>query len=191
MMQFPFQQELKLEGQRVMLCGVHRAHSEAFFRLVDGNRDDLRLSFPVLCGEVISVSRARNWIAERRRMQSQGQHLAFVITSRDTGVLLGYLAAVHIEYRVPKCELAYFMDAAYRRQGLMQEALNLLLELLFHSLHFNKVLCRVAPENEASLRMLECIGFEREGLIRNDFRSGHGILGDCVYMGKLPPGQGV
>lgn len=119
-------------------------------------------------------------------MQKQGQQLVFSLISRDDGAMVGYLAAVHIEHRVPKCELAYFMDAAYRGRGYMKEALELLLDLLFEGLNFKKVLCRVAPENEPSLRLLEGLGFEREGLIRNDFRSGQGQIGDCVYLGKLP-----
>jgi RimJ/RimL family protein N-acetyltransferase len=45
----------------------------------------------------------------------------------------------------------------------------------------------VATENNASLRLLEALGFVREGLIRNDFRSGQGVLGDCVYMGRIHP----
>jgi RimJ/RimL family protein N-acetyltransferase len=185
-MRFPFQQGLVLEGRNIVLRSLSRQHAEALYRLVDRNRSDLQLSFPILSNEVISTARARNWIAERQRLQKQGQQLVFSLISRNDGGMLGYLAAVHIEHRVPKCELAYFMDAAFRGRGYMKEGLELLLDVLFYSLKFNKVLCRVAPENEPSLRLLEGLGFEREGLIRNDFRSGQGQLGDCIYLGKMP-----
>jgi ribosomal-protein-serine acetyltransferase len=188
MMRFPFQQLLTLSGKDIDLCTLQRADARALYRLVEANRRDLLLSFPVLSGEVVSALRARAWISERRRQQEQGQGITFGVFRKDEPALIGYLAAVHIDHRVPKCELAYFMDANWRRKGLMRQGVAMLLEYLFYGLGFNKTLCRVAPENEASLRMLETLGFEREGYVRNDFRGGDGEIGDCIYLGKVPEG---
>jgi ribosomal-protein-serine acetyltransferase len=187
MMEFPFHQDLRFDGQNITLHSLHRTDAISFFRLVQANHHDLLHSFPIMCGEVSSVFRTRSWLSERRRRQARGHSLVLGIRRKEDGALIGYLAAMHMDHRVPKCELAYFMDAASRGKGYMLEALQLLLDYLFYSLGFNKVLCRVATENNASLRLLEALGFVREGLIRNDFRSGQGVLGDCVYMGRIHP----
>jgi ribosomal-protein-serine acetyltransferase len=187
MISFPFHEDLTFEGQSITLHTLHRADAVSFYRLVKKNHDDLLHSFPIMCEELSSLFRTRSWLAERRRRQARGQSLVLGIRSREDGALIGYLAAVHMDHRVPKCELAYFLDVASRGKGWMLEALQLLLDYLFYQLGFNKVLCRVATENIASLRLLDALGFVREGLIRNDFRSGQGVLGDCVYMGRVHP----
>lgn len=187
MMHFPYHDDLTFEGRSITLHTLHRTDAVSFFRLVKSNHDDLLHSFPIMCEEVSSAFRTRSWLAERRRRQARGQSLVLGIRRREDGALIGYLAAMHMDHRVPKCELAYFLDAACRGKGYMLEAMQLLLDYLFYSLGFNKVLCRVATENTASLRLLKALGFVREGLIRNDFRSGQGVLGDCVYMGRIHP----
>lgn len=187
MMEFPFHQDLRFDGPGISLHSLHRTDAISFFRLVQANHQDLLHSFPIMCEEVSSLYRTRGWLSERRRRQARGQSLVLGICRREDAALIGYLAAMHMDHRVPKCELAYFMDAAHRGKGYMLEALQLLLDYLFYQLGFNKVLCRVATENKASLRLLDALGFVQEGLIRNDFRSGQGVLGDCVYMGRVHP----
>jgi ribosomal-protein-serine acetyltransferase len=49
----------------------------------------------------------------------------------------------------------------------------------------NKVYARVDPDNIASIRVLESCGFQQEGLLRKDFRTGDGRLLDVCYFGKL------
>jgi RimJ/RimL family protein N-acetyltransferase len=47
------------------------------------------------------------------------------------------------------------------------------------------VYARVAPDNLASCKVLENCGFQREGLLRQDFRTHDGRLIDLYLYGRL------
>lgn len=65
-----------------------------------------------------------------------------------------------------KCTLGYELNAAARGQGLMHEALQACLAWGFEHMQLNRVEALVHPENTASLRSVERLGFVREGLLR-------------------------
>jgi RimJ/RimL family protein N-acetyltransferase len=48
-----------------------------------------------------------------------------------------------------------------------------------------KVYARVDPDNTASISVLESCGFQQEGLLRQDFRTGDGRVLDVCTFGKL------
>jgi RimJ/RimL family protein N-acetyltransferase len=138
-----------------------------------------------MINQLNSISDARAWIAGRSSQHAMGQGIAIAMRLRHSQVLAGYLGILNLDMRVPKCEMAYFVEQSLRRQGMAEEALLAGLRWAIGCIGLQKVLCRVDPANEASLRLLEKIGFVREGLVRCDYRSGHGHTGDCVYMGLL------
>ena len=67
-----------------------------------------------------------------------------------------------------KCAtLGYKMDQRYRRLGYMEEAITRGLQVMDEELHLRRIEATVMPDNEPSYRLLEKIGFQREGLIRD------------------------
>lgn len=60
--------------------------------------------------------------------------------------------------------LGYWMANEWAGTGLMTEAVNLTVDFAFRALHLHRVQAAVMPRNLASLRVLEKIGFRREGL---------------------------
>ncbi len=63
--------------------------------------------------------------------------------------------------------LGYKMDKGYRRKGYMSEAISKGLEIMDEELHLHRVEAIVLPSNNPSIRLLEKLNFEREGLIRD------------------------
>ena len=64
------------------------------------------------------------------------------------------------------CEVGYDLEPASWGQGYMAEALSTALGFGFREMDLNRVAAIVSPENAASLRLLEKLGFVREGLMR-------------------------
>lgn len=85
------------------------------------------------------------------------------------------------------CELGYVVNPAYQRQGYGSEAASAVVldALTSHGMH--RIVAHCDPRNPASWRLLEKLGFRREGLLRQDvfFRrtpEGRPIwLDTCVY----------
>jgi ribosomal-protein-serine acetyltransferase len=170
---------------RLTLEPLQRSHINEFSLLIERNREDLINYFPMLTNQVQNQAEARKWIAERRQLHAGGSAISMSIKLSNLNRMVGYLGIMSIDMRVPRCELAYFIDKRFRGNGYMEEALHGALHWLIRETGMRKFLGRVAPQNTSSLHLLEKIGFVREGLIRADFRSGHGIVGDCLYMGLL------
>lgn len=178
-------QAFEIHTPRLLLRPYGRTDARELLTLIDRNRADLLSDFPVMIHQLSGLAATRAWIAGRSSQHAMGQGIAMALRLRHSQVLAGYLGILNLDMRVPKCEMAYFIEQSLRRQGLAEEALVASLRWAIGSIGMQKVLCRVDPSNTASLRLLEKTGFVQEGLVRRDYRSGHGQTGDCVYMGLL------
>lgn len=64
------------------------------------------------------------------------------------------------------CHLGYSLDERLQGQGFMQEALARVLTFAFEDLKLHRVMANYQPHNERSARVLERLGFVREGFAR-------------------------
>jgi len=62
--------------------------------------------------------------------------------------------------------IGFELARAFRRRGMMSEALNAILDLGFGEIGLNRIEAVVMPENEASLQLLEKLGFCKEGVLK-------------------------
>ena len=61
------------------------------------------------------------------------------------------------------CYLGYHIDEARQGQGLMREALEAGIAYMFERQNLHRIMANYIPGNERSARLLEGLGFEREG----------------------------
>jgi len=61
------------------------------------------------------------------------------------------------------CYLGYHIDEAHQGKGLMQEALEAAIAYMFDTQNLHRIMANYIPGNERSARLLERLGFEREG----------------------------
>ena len=96
-------------------------------------------------------------------------------------------------------ELGYIISPSYQRQGYASEAISALLTEGFASAGIHRVVANCNPDNKASWRLLERMGFRREGLHRKNvfFRkdpSGKPLWTDtlvyAILEDELPPDGG-
>jgi RimJ/RimL family protein N-acetyltransferase len=97
---------------------------------------------------------------------------------------VGLVFLFDIEMERDHAELAYWIVSDEQGAGYATEAAELALSVAFEDLGLHKVLARVFEGNDASMRVLEKLGFEREGRLReNDFLRGEHK--DTVLFGLL------
>lgn len=65
-------------------------------------------------------------------------------------------------------EIGYWVRSGETRQGICTEAVGLLLDEVFDSLGYHKIVLRIAVGNDASDRVAEKLGFTREGVLREE-----------------------
>ncbi|WP_089282979.1 GNAT family N-acetyltransferase [Anaerovirgula multivorans] len=63
-------------------------------------------------------------------------------------------------------EIGYELGSQYWRQGFMVEALTCIINYGFNTLNLNRIEAYVMLENQKSLKLLEKLGFQKEGILR-------------------------
>lgn len=116
-------------------------------------------------------------IAFRRRLRRyqrdirNGVGFPFLVFSPGGETLLGGLTLAHIQRGVTQSGvLGYWMGAPYAGKGLMSASVRAVAEYAFDTLHLNRLEAACLPHNTASIRLLEKVGFTREGYARKYLR---------------------
>ena len=65
-----------------------------------------------------------------------------------------------------KAELGYWLDEAHWNQGFVTEAAKVLLDFGFETLKLKRIFASYFSFNEASGRIMQKIGMEKEGVLR-------------------------
>lgn len=70
------------------------------------------------------------------------------------------------------CFLGYMIGKRFNGHGYMTKSLKTALKIAFEELYFHRVTAEVNPHNIASLRVLDKVGFVREGYARKNVKVG-------------------
>jgi len=126
--------------------------------------------------ETQSREQTRAWLAERLENYASGRAATWwtwAIVSRPENKVVGACTMRKLDWDSRRGEIAYSLARAAWRKGIMTEALTALLDFAFRPLRLNRIEAMVLPENLASCRLLEKLGFQREGILRQrDFFKG-------------------
>jgi [ribosomal protein S5]-alanine N-acetyltransferase len=115
--------------------------------------------------------RAHRFVARLQQPPSAGEspQLVRAITERASDVLIG-LCGLVLRPEQEEGELWYLLDPGAWGRGLVTEAARALVEYGFRQLALHRIWASCLPENPASGRVLEKLGFRREGLLRQNLR---------------------
>ena len=102
----------------------------------------------------------------RDLVSSTRDYLRLGIDSVADRRLLGTCALWRIDAQCRRAELGYILDFHAWGRGYMNEALSGLLDYGFTELDLNRIEADTDARNERSARLLERLGFLKEGLFR-------------------------
>lgn len=92
----------------------------------------------------------------------------YVSLKSDPDYIIGTVCFHNIQKNVySSCEIGYKFSSAYQHLGYASEAVDKVLEVIFSDIQLHRVMAMVLPNNFASIRMLERLGFEKEGISRD------------------------
>ena len=166
---------------------MEQRDSRALLQLITNNRERLQPYFPKLCRAVTGPFKSRRFVYRKRAEYFRRQYVPFVIESKATGELVGYISIRTIDDSIPKGELGYFIDAASEGKGIITAALREVVSRCFNEHGYNKLIIRVNATNPGSRAVAIKAGFVSEGVQQNDFRNYEGQLIACEYFGKCKP----
>ncbi len=94
---------------------------------------------------------------------------------------VGSIFYFSVNERNRSCEVGYKINPGYRNKGYGKEMLKEFISLLFTDKNFNKIYCQTASFNISSLKMLEGLGFKKDGILREHHELEGILYDDFVY----------
>ena len=126
-------------------------------------------------------------VAEFRREQDAGSALRVLAFLPQSDELVGVCFFTNITRGVfQACNVGYSISGKYAGKGLMTEIVGASVDYVFRELDLHRVMANYVPENEASARVLEKLGFVKEGLAASYLKIA-GTWRDHVLTSKLNP----
>lgn len=111
--------------------------------------------------------------AFRRRLRRYAEDVrtdqgyAFLAFRSSDNALVGGLTLANVRRGVAQtASLGYWMGAPYAGQGYMSAAVRAIMPFAFGPLRLHRMEAACIPTNTPSMRLLESVGFQREGLAR-------------------------
>jgi RimJ/RimL family protein N-acetyltransferase len=129
-------------------------------------------------------AQAREWIAKTLDDYRAGTGLRFGVALAGTGELIGNVSLHRFVDQSRRCELGYAFAKAHWGKGYATEALAALLDYGFRELDLNRVEADIDPRNAGSARVLERLGFRKEGDLPERWIV-HGETADTALYGLL------
>lgn len=85
----------------------------------------------------------------------------------------------------PAGEIGFALNPVYQHQGIMSEALHILLDYCFLKWQITRIQAVIVVDNQASIKLIERLGFIREGRLRAQVQTQH-YQGDSYIYSILP-----
>lgn len=144
---------------------LHQENKEHFQRWSPVKRKE---DFFTLHGQIESI---KEYI--KNSLEDSRYDFAIFLKDDSSQTLIGEVQFVFVQ-RGPKqsCMVGYHIGKQFNGHGYMTKALEIALKIAFQELKFHRVTSEVNPENKASLRVLEKLGFVKEGYFRKNLKVG-------------------
>ena len=99
-------------------------------------------------------------------------HNRWVVVSKSNNQPIGTCGYHKWQERHFRAEIGYDLEPASWNQGYMTEALTEVLEFGFEKMGLNRIEALVHSQNLASIRLLQKLGFQKEGYLRDYYYQG-------------------
>lgn len=171
---------IELETTRLKLRWMDQGDAEAHFAV----RADPEVARYLSRGPWTELAQAVESIDQTLANYASGAGLRLGIVLRETGQLIGDACLYDFVDGSRRCDIGYVLGRAHWGHGYASEALQALLGYGFDTLDLNRVEADIDPANAASGRVLEKLGFKREGYMPERWIV-NGEPADTVFYGLL------
>lgn len=173
-------------GKRIKLRRYAPIDAREVHAAVEESRKELSVIFDWLTHP--------NWtIEERQASIVRGQsewllrtELSYGIRDVKTDLYLGDIGFSSPDWKVRRFEIGYWLRTSAVGKGYATEAASLLCDLAFHLFQARRVFIRCDAENGRSAAIPRRLGFELEGILRNERLLPDGTPSDVMVFGMTP-----
>ena len=142
------------------------------------------LNKPDLFGEYVPLHQMSKTEAEKM-FETPHEKKSFIIEKKD-GSKIGFITHFYVLHPSAgkQLEIGYSLVPSERGKGYCSEAVKIMVDYLFLSKETMRIQAQTDPRNVASQKVLERVGFKKEGILRKSFFM-RGELRDCYIYSIL------
>jgi ribosomal-protein-alanine N-acetyltransferase len=178
-----------VEGDGVFLRAPQMADYSEWTTLREASRAFLTPWEPTWPSDDLSRSAFRRRLRRYAEDQRADTSYAFFLFRKSDEALVGGLTLANIRRGVAQAgSLGYWIGEPFARRGLMSGAVQGLVPFAFGSLRLHRLEAACIPSNTASIRLLEKVGFVREGYAR-EYLCINGLWQDHLLFAHLNGGR--
>lgn len=127
-----------------------------------------------------SVEEVEEFISKNpKEINIPGSWFQLVIEVKETGIVIGDIGLHFIDDQ--QAELGITLNKEYHGKGFAKEALTAVIDYLFNELNKHRITASIDPENTASIKLFERIGFRKEAHHVNSIFHNGKWTDDAVY----------
>ena len=169
-----------IEASRVRLRHLEESDTDSLFEIFS-DREAMRYwSAPPF----EERAEAAKLLAEIHEYFRQKTLFQWGIARRDDDKIIGTSTLFHLDGKNRRAEIGYALNRQFWGNGFVNEALTALFNFAFAELNLHRIEADVDPQNSASIRVLERLGFQKEGYLRERWIVG-GEIQDALFYGLL------
>jgi ribosomal-protein-alanine N-acetyltransferase len=177
---FVFQSIPTLETERLRLRPLSKDDAPGVFAILG----DADVAHGAGVTPLTTIEQANTAIDGYHRNYQNKRSIRWAIVRKDGNTLIGMGSFQRFDIHSRRAEIAYELGKPYWRQGYATEAVSALLHIAFKTMNLHRVEAVVEPGNIASQGLLEKIGFQAEGRLRERFLQ-DGTFHDDLFFGLL------
>lgn len=162
----PFPPQIGLQTERLLLMPAQPALAPAWLEYFQRNRAHFAPTDPVHPPDFYTLPFTESALARMAAGAIAGEQVSFALVPRDASDrIIGTCRFTQIARGAfQSCMLGYGIDVDHQGQGLMTEALRTAIAHMFDARRLHRIQANHLPENQRSARVLQGLGFVREGL---------------------------
>lgn len=156
---------MKLLGKKINLRKLKKSDALSIYK----NINDASIKKYLLVPDPYKLTDAKKYIPRTQKKWRRGEGYSFGIEDKETKKIIGTISVDKINKEHKYAEIGYWLGKDYHRQGIMSEALSMVLDFAFRNLKLNCVWAGTFRPNKASQALLKKKGFKQVGVMENFF----------------------
>ena len=170
---------------RTLVRVVDAGDAQRLLRYRVQNREHLAPWEPLRDSSYYTLDHCIHTLADAREAMRLDRVYPFVVLDlAGADIIANFTFANIVRGAFQACHLGYSVAASRQGQGLMYEALSAVMPWAFRELDMHRVMANYMPRNERSGRLLERLGFEREGYAKRYLQIA-GVWEDHVLTARI------
>ncbi|MEV4508914.1 GNAT family protein [Dactylosporangium sp. NPDC049525] len=172
-----------LHGNKVVLREFRIEDGEGAWRIVGDDQVTRTLSFD--SRDKATAQAMIDGAVERAKLDPRTEYY-LAISHTEADELIGFVRLALGGVQAAK--LGYALRADEWGHGYATDAVTIMMTFAFEMLHLHRVTAAIGPDNEASIRLVERLGFTREGVLREHVFTNGSWRDSILYsaLGRLP-----